>query len=134
MNDDDDFVERLRNREISRTDQREAHDKTVKNEERTQRMIRGSARSAFEEMRSCAESLVQQANEKVTEKFMSFPGPSGFVIKLGNRTAGFTYAPPFFANEGVPHVIVTFQSLASNFGFFQGASEEDQVEHRKVGA
>jgi hypothetical protein len=37
------------------------------------------------------------------------------------------YAPPVFANEGVPYVIVIFQSLAGTFGFFHGAFEQDEM-------
>jgi hypothetical protein len=59
MNDDYDFVERLLNREIPRTDQREAHNSTAKHQERVQQTIRDTARSAFAEMRSCAERLMQ---------------------------------------------------------------------------
>jgi hypothetical protein len=124
MNDDDDFVERLRRREIAGADQREAHDETVNDQERVRQTVREGARSAFEEMRSSAEGLVKAANAKLTEKFTSVPAPAGFGIMLGNKTASFTYAPPMFANEGVPLVIVTFQSLASNFGFVQDPFDE----------
>lgn len=131
MNNDDDFAERLRNREIARMDQRQAHDEVVEHQEAVQQATREGARIAFEEMRSCTESLVQQVNAKLSEKFMSLAVPGGFGIMLGNRTASFTYAPPMFTNEGVPYVIVTFQSLASNFGFFQDAFDEEALSVEK---
>ena len=83
------------------------------------------AKSAFEELRSCAESLVQQVNAKLTEQFLNMAVPGGFGIMLGNRTASFSYHTPMFINEGVPCVIVTFQSIASNFGFFPDGFDEE---------
>lgn len=127
MNNDDDFVERLRNREIAHTDQQEAQKRNAEDQESVQQTVRESARSSFEEMRSYAESLVQQANTKLTEQFTNVAAPGGFGIMLGNKMASFTYAPPIFANEGVPYVIVTFQSVASNFGFFQDGFYETQA-------
>jgi hypothetical protein len=139
---DDEFIKRLRSREIARTDQREARDETARDSEQTQQMVRQSARSAFDEMRSCAETLVEQVNPELTEKFMNFASPGGFGIKLGNKTASFTYAPPFFANEGIPHVIVTFQSLANGwrgpshadpYQLFVDAAKSDRLEYRFKG-
>lgn len=127
MNNDDHFVERLRNREIANTDQRAAQEEIFKNQKRVQQTVRESARIAFEEMRSFAESLVHQANAKLTEQFTNVAVPGGFGIMLGNKMASFTYAAPTFANEGTPYVIVSFQSLASSFGFLQDTFDETEL-------
>ena len=64
--------------------------------------------------------------QKWQTSLWNLPVPGGFGIALGNKTASFIYAPPNFANEGIPCVIVTFQSLASSVGFFQNAFDEDE--------
>jgi len=83
--DNDDFAERLRNRELARTDQREARDKIVEDEQRARQTTRSSVQSAFDEMRSYAEGLIPEVNAKVANKFMELAGPRWIRDRTGQQ-------------------------------------------------
>lgn len=122
----EDFINRLRNKEIANRDQVEGERDANKTQEERILLIRSNAKNAFESMSSYARQLVADTNGQLEgNEYVLFPIANGFCIKLGNQTAGFTYSPTLFANVGVATMAVLIQQQISNFGAF-GLMPEDR--------
>jgi len=113
----DDFIKRLRSKEIAQHDQREAGAHARQNQEEVNAKIQANARSAFDQLEAIARELTANANSHLEHnRFEVFRIAGGFCIKLGAHTAGFSYAPPVIGNMGLPiSMNVYVQEQASNF-------------------
>jgi len=112
----DDFIERLRSKEIAQHDQREARAHAQRNQQEVNAKIQANARSAFDQLEDIARQLKDNANSRLEHhRFEIFRAAGGFCIQLGRYTAGFTYAPPLIANIGTIAMNVYLQEQVSNF-------------------
>ncbi len=113
----DDFIERLRSKEVAQHDQREAGAHAQQNQKEINAKIQANARSAFDQLEAIARELASNANSRLEHhRFEVFQIAGGFCIKLGAYTAGFSYAPPLIGNMGLPiSMNVYVQEQISNF-------------------
>jgi hypothetical protein len=129
----DDFIERLRNKEIAQHDQREAGTHARQNQQEVNAKIQANARSAFDQLHDIAHQLTADANSRLEHnRFDVFPAAGGFCIKLGRFTAGFSYAPPLIANMGTISMNVYLQELDSNFAALGFADEPEPAPPRRL--
>ena len=113
----DDFADRLRSKEVGRTDQAEALETERRREAEVSRLILANARRVFDGMEPLAESLVATANSTVESKYQLTKAAGGFVLEMGRETAGFSYSQ-MFANQGPISLVVRIQQRPSNLEAF----------------
>jgi hypothetical protein len=125
------FAERLRNKEIARTDQRGAEHAEFARLANSNTKIRQAVRPDFDQMFGVAQANIDAVNQNLRETlFILTRSAGGFAIQFGREVAGFTYVPPTFANVGLPAMVVNMQRQINNLAAFGLADPDDMHDQR----
>jgi hypothetical protein len=125
------FAERIRNKEIARSDQRSAERERAALHDEADKKIRASARGDFDAMRAVAEATVQELNRELgRQRFVFVQVAGGWGIQCGRELATFVYSQ-LFSNAGRIVLAVSIQRQLSTLAAF-GYDEPEPTNERRL--
>jgi hypothetical protein len=128
VDDRNEFIERLKSKEVANRDQVDAESERKQQQQLAEQKILATAPNEFKRMPKIAGDRVEAANTKLDSKFSVLSIAGGFAIRLGRDSAGFVYSQTF-ANAGPIALSVYIQRQPTNLEAF-GIT---QPERRTVG-